>query len=63
MRLGFDTAHGKWEKMETYGTPAAAYVIYKFMAPIKLPLVVGTTAWIARRGRRWINYLLNCEDF
>lgn len=51
-RLGFDTSQGKWEKIETYGTPTAAYIVYKFMAPIKWPVVIGATAWIMKRGRK-----------
>ncbi|CAD8074425.1 unnamed protein product [Paramecium primaurelia] len=51
-KLGFDTAQGKWEQIETYGTPTAAYIIYKLMAPIKWPLVIGTTALICKKGRK-----------
>ncbi|CAD8203010.1 unnamed protein product [Paramecium pentaurelia] len=51
-KLGFDTTQGKWEQIETYGTPTAAYIIYKLMAPIKWPIVIGTTAWICRKGRK-----------
>ncbi|CAK91777.1 unnamed protein product (macronuclear) [Paramecium tetraurelia] len=52
IRLGFDTTQGKWEQFETYGTPTAAYIIYKLMAPIKWPIVIGTTAWICRKGKK-----------
>ncbi|CAD8190980.1 unnamed protein product [Paramecium octaurelia] len=51
-KLGFDTTQGKWAQFETYGTPTAAYIIYKLMAPIKWPMVIGTTAWICRKGRK-----------
>ncbi|CAK84777.1 unnamed protein product (macronuclear) [Paramecium tetraurelia] len=51
-KLGFDTTQGKWEQIETYGTPTAAYIIYKLMAPIKWPIVIGTTAFLSRKGRR-----------
>lgn len=26
------------------------------MAPIKWPIVIGTTAWICKRGRKWLIY-------